>query len=118
VLRVLLVDDSEQYRLTFAALLEDAGHLVTEASSLEEAGTRLAGGSFDLVVLDRHLGDEIGTALIPHIRRLSPGAAIALVSGSDAPPPSAEVDLVVVKGADPERVIESLVRLASEASAR
>ena len=36
-MRVLLVDDSDSVRLTLGAILEDAGHVVVEASSLAAA---------------------------------------------------------------------------------
>lgn len=98
-MRILIVDDSDAIRLTLAALLEDAGHVVAEADSLAAARGCLGGGAFDVVLLDVHLGDGLGTSLIPEVRAALPAATIALLTGEAEP--AAGVELVLTKGADP-----------------
>lgn len=97
---ILLVDDSDAVRLTFAALLEDRGHRVVEAGSLAEARGRLGEARFDAAVVDLHLPDGLGTSLISELRTSHPEIALVLLSGADAAEP-ADVDLVLEKGMDP-----------------
>jgi DNA-binding response OmpR family regulator len=109
----LLVDDSELVRLTFGAVLEDAGFCVRNAESLAGARRVLAeGGDFDLVVLDLELGDGSGLDLVPEVRAVRPTAAIVLLTGTplDTPPPG--VDGVLRKADGPEQ------QLAAVAAAR
>lgn len=110
--RVLLLDDNDATRLTLAALLEEEGFTVTEAASLAEARRHLAEGAvFDLILLDRHLGDGRGTDLIPQVRAQLPGCSAIVVSGSDdrhvaALPESADASFN--KGDDPSQLLEKM----------
>jgi DNA-binding response OmpR family regulator len=110
-MRVLLVDDNESVRMTFAAVLEDAGHAVTEADSLAAARACLAGAAFELALLDLHLSDGLGTALIPELRAAAPQLTIAMLTGGNDPIDGA--DLVLAKGADPFELIEQLQRVVA-----
>jgi len=81
--RVLLIDDNDANRLTLSALLESEAFDLTEASSLADARRLLATAApFDLILLDRQLGDGLGLDLIPVIRAQLPGCKIIVVSGS------------------------------------
>jgi CheY-like chemotaxis protein len=84
VTRVLLVDDSEANRLTLGTLLEDEGLQVELASSVAEGREALQrpGAAYDLVLLDLHLGDGLGTKLLPVVRAELPEARVVLISGS------------------------------------
>lgn len=104
---ILLVDDSDSVRLTFAALLEERGHRVVEAASLAEARGRLDEGRYDAAVVDLHLPDGLGTVLIDEVRHRHPETALVLLSGADATEP-ADVDLVLEKGMDPGAVSAQL----------
>jgi len=80
VARILLADDDEGNRVTLAALLEDEGHLVDVAGSFAEASRALATESYDVALLDQHLGDGLGSDLLPLARaRL---ARVVFLSGS------------------------------------
>jgi len=81
-MNVLLVDDDDAARLTLQALLEDEGFDVIDASSSGDALERMRERGFDLVLLDQHIGDTLGTELIPEIRLAAPGARVVIVSGS------------------------------------
>jgi len=107
--KVLLIDDSEMVRLTTGAILD--GYDVSEAESVASARAQLAAGGFDVVILDQHLGDGLGTDLIPEIRRLLPQAAVVVMSGSAAPEELRGADLVWLKGDAPEQMLVSLERL-------
>jgi CheY-like chemotaxis protein len=72
-MRVLLVEDEGLIRLMAAEMLEDLGHQVVEASSLDEALTLAETTDFDVAILDINLGG----------RRVDPVAEI--VSARDIP---------------------------------
>jgi DNA-binding NtrC family response regulator len=80
---VLLVDDDDSSRSTLSALLEDDGFVVRTAASCSEARATLSAlADTDLVLLDQHLGDGVGSDLVPAIRTGKPRARIVLMSGS------------------------------------
>lgn len=107
-LRVLLVDDSDAVRITMGAIFEMMGHEVLLAETVAEARQLQGEGVYDVAVLDVHVGDDLGTDLIPELRVLQPRAVIAMLSGN----PSAEAidgaDFVLAKGEDPEAIVKRL----------
>lgn len=50
--RLLIIDDSDEFRETVSDLLRDAGHDVLTVGSPEEGRLELAAGGFDLVLCD------------------------------------------------------------------
>jgi DNA-binding NarL/FixJ family response regulator len=108
--RVLLIDDSEIVRLTTTALLEDGPYDVVEAGSAAEGRAKLAGGDFDVVIVDQHLGDGLGTDLIPEVRRALPAARVVVMSGSATPEELKGADLVLLKGEAPDAMLALLER--------
>ena len=59
MVRLLLIDDDDANRVTLSALLEEEGFSVDVASSLAEAGERIASGaSYALILFDQNLGDR------------------------------------------------------------
>jgi DNA-binding NtrC family response regulator len=84
VTRVLLVDDSTSNRIVLGSLLEDEGLSVDEAPSFARARELLfaEGADYEVVMLDEHLGDGLGTSLVPIVRERLPGARVMLISGS------------------------------------
>jgi len=107
--RILLIDDSEMVRLTTGAILEES-YEVAEADSLAEARTQLAARAFDVIILDQHLGDGLGTDLIPEIRRRLPQAKVVVMSGSAAPEELRGADMIWLKGEAPERMLALLAQ--------
>lgn len=101
-LRVLLVEDDGSSRLVLSVLLEEEGFRVDVASSFAEAQGALVRSDADheLVLLDQHLGDGIGTDLVPAIRARLPQARVVIVSGSaeEKEAALAGCDAVVPKG--------------------
>jgi CheY-like chemotaxis protein len=110
--RALLVDDNDANRLTLAALLEVEAFELTEASSLAQARQALASlPAFDLVLLDRHLGDGLGVELIPAVRAQLPSCKIIVVSGSgpqDEGLAAANADGYFRKGEDLDELFDTI----------
>src|SRR5262245_29004330 len=101
--RILLADDDESIRLTLSVVLEDEGFHVDVAASFREAFAALvsADSPYDFVLFDQHLGDGLGTDLVPVVREKMPAAKAILVSGSieDTVAARLGVDALVLKGA-------------------
>lgn len=80
--RILIVEDEEVIRRILATILEDAGHLVAEASDAAEARALLQSQPpYDLLLVDKNLPGESGLDLIAHVRAATPDAATILVTG-------------------------------------
>ena len=80
--RVLLVDDDALITATTAAILEDLGHQVIEASSGANALEALrSGAQIDLVITDHAMPSMTGTELARQIRQAWPNLPIILASG-------------------------------------
>jgi DNA-binding response OmpR family regulator len=77
---VLVVDDDPSLRLLCRVNLELEGYRVVEADSVASARKALAAGGVDAVLLDVHLGNDDGLALMPAIDEQ--GSAFALLTGS------------------------------------
>jgi CheY-like chemotaxis protein len=109
--RVLVVDDHDGHRETLAALLADEGFAVEQAASFASACTCLESDArYDLVLLDRALGDHDGLELAPLVRMSRPAAKIVIVSGSD-PRPVPGIDDVVGKDVEFEALLVRVRRL-------
>lgn len=65
---ILIVDDEFSIRKTLGLLLKGDGHSALEASSLEEAKTRLERHIVDLVITDMRIGMENGLDLLAHLK--------------------------------------------------
>ena len=80
-LRVLAVDDDRLVLFNTAAMLEDLGHTVAEATSGEEALELLKQQSFDLVIADQAMPRMTGVQLMGAIREHWPNLPVILASG-------------------------------------
>jgi DNA-binding NtrC family response regulator len=90
---VLVVDDDPSLRFLCRVNLELEGYSVVEAGTIGEAEEALDNGTVDVVLLDLHLGNEQGTALVPKIEARGLGGSMALLTGSPGSrlPPGAEI---------------------------
>ena len=77
---MLVVDDDPSLRLLCRVNLELEGYRVVEAESVGAARSALAEEEVDVILLDVHLGNEDGLALLPSISER--GHAVALLTGS------------------------------------
>jgi CheY-like chemotaxis protein len=108
--QILLVDDSDSNRLVLSSLLEDEGLSVDTVSSFAEARALIcaSGADYDVVLLDQHLGDGLGTHLVPMLRERMPATKIMLISGSggeEAIAAGVVLDASHVKGEDFEGLL-------------
>jgi len=87
-LRVLAVDDDLLVLMNTAALLEDLGHEVFEASS-GEAGLKLLleEGTIDLLITDQAMPGMTGAQLVQEASKLLPDLPIILATGYGEVPP-------------------------------
>jgi DNA-binding NtrC family response regulator len=79
---VLVVDDDPSLRLLCRVNLELEGHRVVEAGTISEAEAALDNGGVDVVLLDLHLGNEQGIALVPKLEERGLAGSTALLTGS------------------------------------
>ena len=83
---VLVVEDEVILRLTISATLRDAGYLVLEAATSEEAMVFLASYEVALLFTDIRLDGSLnGTALARLARRHRPDVVVIATSGADEP---------------------------------
>lgn len=81
---VLIVEDDAAVRGLLAAVLNRAGHRVSEAEDWSEAAAVLNAASVDLILLDLTLPDASGLSLTRSVRALS-NAPIIIVSERGGP---------------------------------
>lgn len=67
--KILIVDDEESIRFSFAFILTDAGHEVYNAADQFEAMAILESKDIDVAVVDRLLGSHNGMDLIEYINK-------------------------------------------------
>jgi DNA-binding NarL/FixJ family response regulator len=82
--RVVLVDDHGLFRAGVRAELGDAVDLVGEAATVEEAVPLIRDADPDVVLLDVHLPDGGGEAVIAAVAPERPGVKFLALSVSDA----------------------------------
>jgi len=79
--RILLVDDSQDFRENFGFLLEDQGYAVTLAATGRAALAAFSTSGFDLVITDIIMPDMEGLETIRELRKLKSDIAIIAISG-------------------------------------
>jgi len=80
--RIILADDDESFRFTFARMLEDAGYEVVEAANGKEALRRFREfPAADLVICDIIMPEMEGTETIQELLRSNPDVRIIAMSG-------------------------------------
>ena len=92
--RVLVVDDDPLISASTAAMLEDSGHMVVEASSGQRALDLLRlGARVDLVITDQAMPGMTGLELARLLRQSWPSLPIILATGYADIPPSGDLQL-------------------------
>ena len=79
-LRILIVDDEDNVRLTLSMCLEADGHEVVAHDNIHDALADAALRAFDLVFLDVRLGMDDGLDFLPRIRAESPWAKVVVIT--------------------------------------
>ena len=70
MLKVLVVDDDADLRLSVASALSESHYLVDQAQDGEEAVNRIRAGRYDLVLLDVNMPRMDGITLVQRLRAL------------------------------------------------
>jgi DNA-binding response OmpR family regulator len=105
--KILCVDDDPQVVSLKCAILEAAGHVVTSATSAQEAIEKLQGHSYDAVVTDWRLGDGNGRAVVQAAKTQS-SMPVVVVSAYVAEAFQATeplADLYLEKPVNPEELV-------------
>src|SRR5437588_4882162 len=79
-LRILVVDDEENIRLTLSMSLEADGHSVITCRGIEDALEQASRHVFDLIFLDVRLGVHNGLDFIPNLLRDFPWTKIVVIT--------------------------------------
>lgn len=99
--RILCLDDQPSNLLIRKALLEQFGCEVTAVGDAQSCLTAATRQSFDLALLDYHLGGETtGADVADDLRICAPGMILVMLTGDPRIPESARksVDAVLTKG--------------------
>jgi PAS domain S-box-containing protein len=80
--KILVVDDEESIRYTFATFLSDEGYQVATAESQAEALEKIEDSSFDVVFLDILLGRDSGILVLQECRQKQPNTPVVMVTGA------------------------------------
>ena len=84
-LRVLIVEDNPTMARLVKKVFSGEGYRADGAASLREAFAALGGAAYDLAVIDYHLSDGKGDALLERLRAEQPECACIMITGDPAP---------------------------------
>ncbi|MBN1104183.1 MAG: sigma-54-dependent Fis family transcriptional regulator, partial [Deltaproteobacteria bacterium] len=83
-IKVLMVDDEEQFRSTTSRILSRKGYETTMAGSGEEAIEALKKSSQDVVILDIKMPGMDGHQTLAEIKKISPEVPVIMLTGHGA----------------------------------
>jgi UDP-3-O-[3-hydroxymyristoyl] N-acetylglucosamine deacetylase len=83
--RILVVDDDESIRETFAMVLESEGYLVETAKDGKEAIDKINASCYDLALFDFRLPDMTGLDILSVVKEETPNLVKIMVSGYPSP---------------------------------
>jgi DNA-binding NarL/FixJ family response regulator len=116
--RVIVVDDHALFRDGVRSRLSGAVELIGEAGTVDEAIALIRAEQPEVVLLDVHMPDGGGLAVVAAVRSELPGVRFLALSVSDAP--GDVIDLVragasgyVTKSIDPDELAEAVRRVAA-----
>jgi len=117
---VLIVEDDPSLRLLCRVNLELEHYRVLEADTLGRARELVDSEAIDVVLLDLHVGEELGFELLPHLRAARPDAAVCLLSGTSETDPGRPdgVHAFIRKPFELEDLIGTVHRLLAREPAR
>jgi DNA-binding response OmpR family regulator len=121
--RILCIDDEPQVVQLKCAILEQAGHIVTAATSAREALELISANVYDAVVTDWRLGDGNGRGVVQAAKNHST-MPVVVVSGFVAEAYQAAeplADLYLEKPVNPEElvtIVNELLKASERASRR
>jgi DNA-binding response OmpR family regulator len=116
--RILHVEDDLDLQRVVAAIV-DGDARIEPALNLAEARERLAGGRFDLVILDLALPDGSGLELLPELGALDPSTPVLIFSAHEVDKAVAgRVAAVLVKSQTSNRELLERIRSALRGPAK
>ena len=83
--KILIADDEESIRFTFADFLNGGGYQVETADSLSSCIKKMQAEPFDLLFLDIGLGSDNGIEAIEGIKVLQPDCSVVIITGGMSP---------------------------------
>jgi CheY-like chemotaxis protein/anti-sigma regulatory factor (Ser/Thr protein kinase) len=83
--QILVVDDDRALRHALSTILEEAGHIVFQASEGPEALARLASVATDLILLDLGLPGMGGMEVLARVQALASPPRVVVVTADDTP---------------------------------
>ena len=115
-MRILHVEDDADTRALVALVLESEGWEVVSVDNGNSALTMVAGGGFDLYLIDNWIEGDTGGGLCRRLRAADPRTPILFYSGAVYP---ADIETALRSGAQgylqkpcsPEALIEEIVKL-------
>lgn len=107
-LTVLLVEDDDLIRLNAAEILQDAGHIVVEAASAEDAMAALQTAPYDVLVTDLNLPGASGTELADRARALRPSVGIVFATGDSSAIKAGFIGSLLAKPYNADQLIEAV----------
>jgi len=81
-MRILVVDDTQEFRDELARLLVDLGHTATAVSSTPRAIEQLEAGEFDVMFTDLRMGRRSGIELLTVARQRWPRLLVVMLTGN------------------------------------
>ena len=106
-----MVDDDVRVGSALVALLRSAGYVPEHATTVARALDAARAHTPDLALIDLRLDGESGLDLVAPLRRLSPGAAVFVITAV-APDEAARevaghpIDRLLGKGMDPDDLLD------------
>lgn len=79
--RLLLIDDEQEFTTTLSKILRRRGYEVTVASNGQRALESVAAACFDVVLLDVKMPGMDGMQVLAELRRCRPGVAVIMMTG-------------------------------------
>ena len=113
--RILIVDDDENIRLTYAEILKSEGYAVDEAKSGSQALAKFTKSVYNLALIDMRLPDMEGTELLKRIKEPNPKTRKIIITGFPTMQNAVEslnknADAYIIKPVD----VENLLRLIED----
>jgi len=105
---VLLVEDDALIRINTAEMLQDAGLIVVEAGSAEEAKAALQTMAVDVLVTDLNLPGASGCELAAEARALRPTTLIVYATGDPSSVVGEQDAIVVSKPYDAAKLAKNI----------
>ena len=81
---ILIADDEESIRFTFADILKGGGYQVETVASLSDCIKKMQAEPFDLLFLDIKLGIDNGIEAIQALKVLQPDCSVVIITGNQS----------------------------------